>query len=332
MGREFSKVVSLVEKRHFAALPLEHKLFDDSITQSLWKKLPFYTESLSENSERAFTSDAMRYLAWCAEHKYQALPADEFVVRKYLQQMGKTSKPNTVKRHLASINALHRIVGKKEPSKSPVVSNVMSEISDADVDERQAIPLRLTHIKKMQAVADQNIHKDIRDMALIALAHCSLLRGSEICRVKVEDITFGEEGSGTLLIRKLKSRKGSQKLFSVYVSPLAGNWIRRWTSSAKLERSDYLFPSITRHSTVRGSVIQAQDVSRIMKEMGARIGVQGFTSHSCRVGGAQDMIARGVDVSKAMQAGRWKNIETFLKYVRNLSAKESGMAGVYEGD
>ncbi len=51
-----------------------------------------------------------------------------------------------------------------------------------------------------------------------------------------------------------------------------------------------------------------------------------YSSHSLRIGAAQDLLAAGKSLPGIMQAGRWKTPQMVLRYVRKLLASRNVMA------
>ncbi len=76
--------------------------------------------------------------------------------------------------------------------------------------------------------------------------------------------------------------------------------------------------------------ISASTVTRRMKAAAKAAGLDptNITSHSTRVGLAQDLAAYGINMAGLMQAGRWKSVATVLRYTEHLSASETP-AGQY---
>jgi hypothetical protein len=58
--------------------------------------------------------------------------------------------------------------------------------------------------------------------------------------------------------------------------------------------------------------------------------IVGISGHSTRVGAAQDMVRYGVDLTGAMQAGRWSTPTMVARYSARLVAKRGGMAQISE--
>lgn len=51
-----------------------------------------------------------------------------------------------------------------------------------------------------------------------------------------------------------------------------------------------------------------------------------YSSHSLRIGAAQDLLAAGNSLAAIMEGGRWKSPEMVLRYVRHLLASRGAMA------
>ena len=87
--------------------------------------------------------------------------------------------------------------------------------------------------------------------------------------------------------------------------------------------------------TISTAPIQTRHVGRIVKQLAtaARLGherVAALSSHSMRVGAAQDMAAAGIELTLIMHAGGWKSPTIVMRYIEHLEAARSGMARMYE--
>ncbi|MFP6734343.1 MAG: tyrosine-type recombinase/integrase, partial [Rhodospirillales bacterium] len=52
--------------------------------------------------------------------------------------------------------------------------------------------------------------------------------------------------------------------------------------------------------------------------------VKQLSSHSARVGAAQDMVAMGIDILAIMQSGGWQSTNIVGRYIRKLDVLRSG--------
>ena len=60
-------------------------------------------------------------------------------------------------------------------------------------------------------------------------------------------------------------------------------------------------------------------------------GLEGVSSHGCRIGMAQDLTrAKGIEMPALMQAGGWKSETTVARYTAREAAARGGVARFYE--
>ncbi len=88
-------------------------------------------------------------------------------------------------------------------------------------------------------------------------------------------------------------------------------------------------------NTISTAPIQTRHVGRIVKQLAtaARIDreqIEALSSHSMRVGAAQDMAAAGIELALIMLAGGWKSPTIVMRDIEHREAARSGMARMYE--
>ncbi len=87
--------------------------------------------------------------------------------------------------------------------------------------------------------------------------------------------------------------------------------------------------------TIATAPIRTRHVGRIVKQLAnaARLDreqVGALSSHSMRIGAAQDMAAAGIELALIMHAGGWKSPTIVMRYIEHSEAARSGMARMYE--
>jgi site-specific recombinase XerD len=325
--------IQVIEKKALARVGLVDYLIHDDVREKLAETLPFHIQSLSKHSQRAFISDTARFMRWCAEKRFCAIPCSPFVLRQYIAESLYEKTPNTVKRHVSSINTAHVLVERTPPGNSKIVKSLVIDIADKHIDdEMQAQPLRMSVLEIAAIETDRKDLRQVRDIMVALVAHSTLLRASELCAIKIGDITFHSDGSGSLRVPKTKGKKGHHKTEYAYLTPLSAFWMKRWMKNLpRQDATTSLLQGITKHGTVRGnSTLQAQDVSDCLNRVGKCVDESyHFTGHSARVGAALDMAESGEEFTKIMQAGRWKSSSNLMRYLRKTAVKENGMASFY---
>ena len=97
----------------------------------------------------------------------------------------------------------------------------------------------------------------------------------------------------------------------------------RWVRLANLSPND---PMLTKsQKNARIAPMDPATISRIIKRCTGR---KELSAHSTRVGGVQDALRLGCDLSSIMVAGRWSSPEMPARYGRRILASQSAAAKV----
>ena len=159
----------------------------------------------------------------------------------------------------------------------------------------------------------------VRDALYIRLASACLLRVSEASALDVEDLSFAEDGGLLVYVRRSKTDQEGEGS-THYAGTPAAALLRRWLKVAGINHGP-LFRAIHRSGAVGGGRLRARSLRDIVKRRAAAAGIKGRVSgHSFRIGAAQSMRAAGATHAEIMVEGRWKRIETMLRYIREQDA------------
>jgi len=102
--------------------------------------------------------------------------------------MGQSLTVATMSRRVASISRLLDFLKQPNPTKEPDVILGLKRLKrNLGIAQKQATPLTLGIMRKLQAVCDGSI-VGIRNRLLLQLGYESMRRRSEICAFKFEDI------------------------------------------------------------------------------------------------------------------------------------------------
>ncbi|WP_309141246.1 tyrosine-type recombinase/integrase [Novosphingobium sp. G106] len=186
----------------------------------------------------------------------------------------------------------------------------------------------------------------LRDRALLLTAYDTGCRRSELAAMQVTDIDGPDaDGAGVIAIGRSKTDQEGQGA-QAYLSPQAMRAIEAWCSKAGITRGplfrrvetwfDGSVRSVGEGALHPGSVTliykrlirQAYD-KRLLGDMGETEVVRwirSVSSHSIRVGVAQDNIAAGEGLPAIMQAYRWRDPKTVLRYGAKRAAKRGASA------
>jgi integrase len=138
----------------------------------------------------------------------------------------------------------------------------------------QKVPLKLKEIWAIR------IHLQIgakhRDLALFNLAIDSKLRACDLLKLKVSDISQGNQVASRAMVMQQKTGQPVQFEITVQTRETVSEWIRR----ANLRSSDHLFPSRIRQS----AHLSTRQYARIVESWVTSIGLSPTTygTHSLR--------------------------------------------------
>ena len=169
----------------------------------------------------------------------------------------------------------------------------------------------------------------VRDVALVLTMRDLLARRSEVVALDLDDLARAPDGAGTALIRRSKTDQAGVGEVR-WLAPETCKQLRRWLKAAKIDDGP-VFRPVNKAGVVGDTPLQGGEVSRILKRLAARAGLDPATisGHSARVGMAQDLVAGGADLAAVMQAGRWKSPTMPARYAERLLAERGAVARHY---
>lgn len=177
----------------------------------------------------------------------------------------------------------------------------------------------------VEQIALENTTRALRDAAMIACASDALLRVSELKQIKVSDISYKPDGTGTLTVRRSKTdQDGFGKVLFLGIPTV--ELIRRYQRRSGIS-DDHLFRWINKGDRIAGPNLSEVSIRSIYKKRLRSLGIAGrISGHSLRIGTAQSLAASGASLVSMMDAGRWKSSSMPAHYVRDELAERSAVA------
>ncbi len=230
----------------------------------------------------------------------------------------------TVSRYMASIARLHRAAGLDSPTEAEGVKLALKRMRRSNGSrQRQAQAVNRHHVERMLRAAGERLI-DVRNKAMLAVAYDTLMRRSELVALEVADVTFAEDGSGTVLVRRSKGDQVGEGAV-VYIAPDTVDLVKAWTAAGGVNAGP-LFRSIGKGGRV-GDSLSDKAVALVFKRMAELAGLDIDPSgHSTRIGAAQDVTAAGLGTAEIQQAGRWKSATMVSRYTENQQARRGASA------
>jgi integrase/recombinase XerD len=266
---------------------------------------------------RSYRADMEVFEAWCLRNKRRPLPASPETVAAFITEQAEKRANATIKRRLAAIRKVHRLLRLESPAgDEEVLLALRRAFRKRPSRQRQALGLTRDLRDKLIAVCPQTIH-GLRDRAMIAVGYDTLCRRSELVALRVEDLQKTSRGAISILIRRSKNDQygeGRVTYLSVETMRILGAWLK----AAEIKKG-YVFRSLI-NDRVSEAALHPINVNRILKRT-ARSGgfseaeICALSGHSMRVGAAQDMIADGLGILPIMRAGGWRSLNIVGRYV-----------------
>lgn len=335
-----------------ALSPIKVPLEDPDLPQVLRENLERYNEraegAYAQNTLDAWNSDLRSFWRICRDLGLQPFPASNTVIEQVIAYMGEIickMKKNTegepaavfvpryrvatIRRYLASVSKIHNVAGVYDPTRSWEADLALRSVKNEHGEEgfgqqSQAAPLNQADLEAgLKAMSNTPRSKLIR--SLVSLAYDCLCRSEDLIRADVVDIREHGDGTGAFRIRKGKTdQEGEGKV--LFISRTTMAYLRAWISILP-EQSKALFPMVN-DGQVSDTRIDYMFIYRAMKEVARLAGIDDskISTHSCRVGAAQDMLAAGMTMAEIMNAGRWTSERMPSRYTEYQQAGRSGMA------
>lgn len=243
-------------------------------------------------------------------------------------------KPSTLRTYRAAVARRYDELGGPNPARDPQVRHVLSGLrrraSDRGYVPKQADPLRWRHVELIADSAfeprrnqpggrletpEQAAQRALADIALVAVAHDGLLRCSELIALRWADVIAAGNGEcGLIRIRRSKTDQDALGAV-VPISQFASQALER-IKPPGADPEDRVFN------------LSSGTVNRRLKAAARHAGIDAanISTHSPRVGMAQDLAASGTDTAAIMVAGRWSSPAMVAHYTRRLTAADTAIA------
>jgi site-specific recombinase XerD len=253
--------------------------------------------ALAENSRRGYAYDWKTFRAFCAHHKLDALPADPQTIAMYYRHLANLGRKfATIDRARAGIRHYHRDYGYTSPTDDPQVEKRLRGIANnLGRANTQKAALLDEHLRKIIRMIDKRTLMGKRDRALLVFGWCTAMRGSAICNVDVEHLSWSYDDDGIELLDVYVPRsktdqtgKGKTKRLARFddpdIEPIDA--VRDWLGAIGNPTSGPLFLPLTPDSKhVMQKRLTSRTVSRIVQKHTGIAELNGsFASHSIKRG------------------------------------------------
>ena len=261
------------------------------------------------------------------------LPAAADSIARYLADHAETLAINTLSQRLAALAQWHIEQGFPDPTKTPVVRDVLRGIRALHpAQEKQAKPLQhdqLAHVTQWVDAAidiarNQRNRGDelrlLRNKALLLLGFWRGFRGDELTRLLVEHVEAVPGEGMTCYFPRTKGDRSYQG--TVLKAPALTRLCPveaylAWKHAAQLS-SGPVFRAIDRWGHVSETGLHIDSLLPLLRSILAGAGIAQadlYSSHSLRRGFANWATSNGWDLKTLMAYVGWKDVQSAMRYV-----------------
>ncbi|MCW8329413.1 tyrosine-type recombinase/integrase [Photobacterium sp. SDRW27] len=277
-------------------------------------------QQYAKNTLVAFKNDWNNFLAFCIENKVTPLPSTPDTVHRYIEHMSRTRKLSSLKRYVVTIGLVHRCHQLPDPcAKTEIRLAMKKQQLEKHDDYRNASPFRDEHLQRLLYRFELSVKvKDIRDMAIWAVAFEAMLKRSELANLTLDATEIHSNG----LIELTVADK------TIALSSVASKALQRWLVVSMIN-DGYIFRRIDRHSNIGEAPLDHSSIYRVFRRASDELGLPTsiiFSGQSPRVGAAKDLADSGLSISEIQDQGRWKSPAMPAQYVGNTDLHDKEIA------
>jgi integrase len=292
----------------------------------------FIRASKAESTLRGYRADWQNFCGWCESHGLCPLPASAEAVASYIAECAARLKVGSIQRRLNAIAEAHKAVGLEPPTHHPMVTNTMKGIRRTKgTAPEQKTPTLTDDIRAMVNATDTGII-GVRDRAMLLLGFAGAFRRSELVGLDVEDCVFAKDGLTVTLRRSKTDQDGAGRKIGI---PYGSNpetcpvrTLQAWLEITGINTGP-LFRSINRHGQVRSGRLSGIDISRVVKKLAKRAGLNParYAGHSLRAGHATSAAIAGATERSIMNQTGHRSVQMVRRYIRDGSLFRENSAG-----
>ena len=167
--------------------------------------------SKANNTLRAYKADFRDFALFCQQNGFVSMPSEPKIITLYLTHLSKSSKFSTLKRRLASISVIHKLIGHYLDTKHPIITeNLLGIRRVKGTYQKAKKPILINDLKLIINVINEDKNPKIRlkNKALILIGFSGGFRRSELVGIVYEDVEFVNEGVKIFVKRSKTDQSG----------------------------------------------------------------------------------------------------------------------------
>lgn len=270
--------------------------------------------ALSESTRCAYQNDVKQFIQWGGR-----IPSSPKMIAQYLAEHAERLSFATLSRRAVAIGQAHEARNIPSPTHSVVVKATLHGIRRLNGSvQRRVAPVMLSDIQMM--VKGLKGMKGIRDKAMLLIGFTGALRRSELVSIKVEDVSFVDEGMIIHLKRGKTDQTGKGRDVAIPYKRGRNCPVRafvEWLEQSGITAGT-VFRRIGRYGHLKEQGLSAQSVALLVKQRVMAIGrnAQLYSGHSLRAGWVTSAARSGASAWNICQQTGHKSETVMHRYIR----------------
>ncbi len=285
-----------------------------------------YDAGSVDNTERAYQGDWDRWELWCRARNVTlgpVQPAALYAYASWLADEGR--KASTIDRAIAGISYHAEMRGHERPAFDVRLRRLMKGVRKrAGRRIRPMTPLLPSDLAEVFPLVATHATRPARDRALLSIGLAGAFRRSELVAVDVDHLSWSSSGVRVYIPTSKTDKEDEGAWVGIEpgdhedTCPVVN--LERWLQLEGLTRGP-----VFRRLTPQGRLMEPRaadaTVSRTVKAAAEAAGHDPteYGGHSLRAGYATSAASVGKPLEVIMRHGRWRRIETVLRYIRPVA-------------
>lgn len=257
-------------------------------------------KGLSKNSYESYQRDLAKLVAWSEKHDIQLVAISRQDLREFLMDLSiQKLSPTSINRTISAIKGFYKFLQfDRHITKNPV-DHIESQQKGFYLPKF----LNQSEIEQLLLVPDISGEIGLRNRAILETMYACGLRVSEVCDLKLSDVEI-EAGILTCKGKGSKTRK-------VPIGKSAVEWLKSYLAVRRKKNcleNQHLFVSVS------GKSLSRQDIFKMIKECGEKIGREDISPHTLRHSFATHLVQNRADIRSVQQMLGHSDISTTQIY------------------
>lgn len=267
------------------------------------------------NTRRAYAGDEAAFARAGGR-----IPCTDAELAAFLATHAPQWSPNTLRRRVAGIGHAHRARGLPDPTRSPLVRDVLRGLRRLHGrPPRQAAPVSWQELEAALGATEGMLA--LRDRALLLLGFASGLRRSELVALDVADLTWADAGVLLRIGRSKGDQAGAGRNLAVAAraeAPCPVQALRMWLEAGAITAGP-VFRPLSKAGRVQPRRLAAASVARILKRHAPALhhAAADLSGHSLRAGFATSAARAGVPLQDIQQQTGHRSPAMVARYIRH---------------